>query len=45
MDISAQTVTGITISGNGIFSNEGFILNYTAVDGSSTQAVQATYTR
>lgn len=45
MDISSQTITGITISGNGVFSNEGFVLNYTAVDGSSSQAVQATYTR
>jgi len=45
LDISAQAITGITITGTGIYSNEGFILNYTAADGSSTSSVQATYTR
>jgi len=45
LDISAQAITGITITGTGIYSNEGFILNYTAADGSSTSSVQATYKR
>jgi hypothetical protein len=45
LDISAQSITGISITGTGIYSNEGFILNYTAADGSSTSSVQATYTR
>lgn len=45
LDISEQSITGITIKGTGLFSNEGFSLNYTAADGSSTSSVQATYTR
>lgn len=45
IDISSQTVTGITILGTGLFSNDAFVLNYTATDGSSNSSVQATYTR
>ena len=45
LDISQQTITGVIISGSGIYSGNGFILNYTANDGSGPQSVKATYTK
>jgi hypothetical protein len=45
VSISQQTITGITITGNGLFSGSQFILNYTANEGSGPQSVQATYSR
>ena len=45
LDISQQTITGVIISGTGIYSGNGFILNYTANDGTGPQSVKATYTK
>jgi hypothetical protein len=45
IDISSQTVTGITIEGNGLFANNGFTLNYTANDGTGAQSVEAVYSK
>ncbi len=45
LDISSQSVTGITISGTGLYSGAGFTLNYTANDGSDNIIVQAVYTK
>jgi hypothetical protein len=45
LNISTQAITGITITGTGLYSSNGFTLNYTASDGSSTSSVQAIYTK
>ncbi len=45
LDISQQTVTGVSITGSGTYSGAGFILNYTANDGTGAQTVKATYTK
>ena len=45
LNISAQTVSGIAISGTGSFLANSFVLNYTANDGSMTESVKATYSR
>ena len=45
LDMDSQVITGITIYGNGLFSNSGFSLTYTAIDGTDTQEVQATYSK
>lgn len=45
LDISQQTITGISIAGSGTYSGTGFILNYTSDDGSGAQTVKATYTK
>ena len=45
VDISSQTITGIIISGTGLFSGDGFTLNYTASDGSQVNTVQAVHTK
>jgi hypothetical protein len=45
LDISLQTITGVSIVGTGTYSGSGYILNYTADDGSGAQTVKATYTK
>jgi hypothetical protein len=45
LDISAQTVTGINITGTGSYVGTSIILNYTADDGSGAINVKATYTK
>jgi hypothetical protein len=45
LDISLQTITGVNIVGTGTNSGSGYILNYTADDGSGAQTVKATYTK
>lgn len=45
VDISSQTITGIIISGTGLFSGDGFTLNYTASDGSQVNTVQAVHSK
>ena len=45
LDISSQSITGISIAGTGSFVGTSIILNYTANDGSETINVKATYTK
>lgn len=45
LDLVSQSVTGVSISGTGLYSGSGFTLNYTANDGSSNFIVQAVYTK
>lgn len=45
LDISAQTIAGISIAGTGTFAGNSFVLNYTANDGSTTESVKATYSK
>lgn len=45
IDISSQTITGVIISGTGLFSGDGFTLNYSANDGANVNQVQAVYTQ
>jgi len=45
LDISSQSISGISIAGTGSYAGTSFILNYTANDGSETINVKATYTK
>jgi hypothetical protein len=45
LDISSQTITGISISGTGSYLGTSIILNYIANDGSGAINVKATYTK
>lgn len=45
LNITSQSVTGISIAGTGSFAGNSFVLNYTANDGSITESVKATYSK
>jgi hypothetical protein len=45
LEISSQSITGISIAGTGSYAGTSFILNYTAIESSETINVKATYTK
>ena len=45
VDIGSQTVSGVIISGNGLFTGSSFILNYTTNSGGGPENIKATYIR
>lgn len=45
ISLNTSQITGVSISGGGTFSGNGFVLNYSASDGGSPVQVKATYYR